>query len=326
VAVAIGPFVGGYLVQAWSWRLVFFINVPLAIAVVAITRRYVPETHDPAAPRHIDVAGALLAALALGGITYALIELPAHGARGADVLAAGAVGLLVSIVFFVVEARRAAPMLELALFRSRQFSAANAETFVVYAALGGALFLLPIELQQVLGYSPLAAGAALLPATVVMLLLSASMGRLAQRIGPRVPLSLGPLVAAAGLLLLARSEVGRSYFVAVLPALLVFGLGHAITVAPITATVLAAAPTGKAGIASAINNCVARTGTLLAVAMLPAASGLGPESYLHADLFAAGYRRGMSIAAALCASGGALAWIALRSLHQLRPGPTSSRE
>ncbi len=313
VAVAIGPFVGGYLVQAWSWRLVFFINVPIALAVVAITRRHVPETRDPAAPRRVDAAGAALAALGLGGITYALIELPAHGARATDVIAAGAVGLVVLIAFFIVEQQRAAPMLELALFRSRPFSAANAETFVVYAALGGALFLLPIDLQQVLGYSPLAAGAALLPMTAMLLLLSASMGRLAQRIGPRVPLTLGPIVAAVGLLLFVRSEAGSSYVATVLPSLLVFGLGLAITVAPITATVLGAAPTGKAGLASAINNCVARTGSLLAVAMLPAASGLDEQSYLHPEVFAAGFRRGMIIAATLCASGGALAWMTLRS-------------
>jgi EmrB/QacA subfamily drug resistance transporter len=307
VAVAIGPFVGGWLVQAWSWRLVFFINVPVAIVVIAIALRAVPETRDPDAPRTLDGSGAALAALGLGGITYALIELPVRGARSADVLVAGGAGIVALAAFFIVEARRRAPMLDLSLFRSRRFSAANAETFVVYAALGGAFFLLPIDLQQVLGYSPLAAGAALLPTTAMMLLLSATMGRLAQRIGPRVPLSVGPLIAAAGLLLLIRSEPGRSYFTTVLPALVVFGLGLSITVAPITATVLAAAPTGKAGLASAINNCVARTGSLLAVAMLPAASGLGEKSYLEPRVFAAGYVRGMIIAASLCAVGGVLA-------------------
>jgi EmrB/QacA subfamily drug resistance transporter len=307
VAVAIGPFFGGWLVQAWSWRLVFFINVPIAIAVVAIALRTVPETRDPDAPHTLDGSGAALAALGLGGVTYALIELPARGARSTDVLVAGGLGIVALAAFFVVEARRQAPMLDLALFRSRRFSAANAETFLVYAALGGAFFLLPIDLQQVLGYSPLAAGAALLPTTAMMLLLSATMGRLAQRIGPRVPLSVGPLIAAAGLLLLIRSEPGRSYFTTVLPALVVFGLGLSITVAPITATVLAAAPTGKAGLASAINNCVARTGSLLAVAMLPAASGLGEKSYLEPRVFAAGYVRGMIIAASLCAAGGVLA-------------------
>jgi EmrB/QacA subfamily drug resistance transporter len=310
VAVAIGPFVGGYLVQAWSWRLVFFINVPIALAVVLIARRFVPETRDPDAPQRLDFAGALLAALGLGGVTYALID---------RVPAAAVIGAVVLALFFLVEARRKAPMLELGLFRDRIFSAANAETFVVYAALGGAFFLLPIHLQQVLGYSPLASGAALLPTTVMMLFLSARMGRLAQRLGPRLPLTMGPLIAAGGLLLLGRSSAGHSYFVTILPALVVFGLGLSITVAPITATVLGAAPTGKAGLASAINNCVARTGSLLAVAMLPAASGLGPESYLVPAQFAAGFRRSMGIAALLCAAGGALAWLTLRSADRGRP-------
>src|SRR4051812_5630323 len=215
VAVAVGPFVGGWLVQAWSWRLVFFINVPIALAVILISGRHVPETRDPAAPRRLDFAGATLAALGLGAVTYALIELPAHGRRAADVLIAGALGVVVTLGFFAVERWRADPMLELGLFRQRQFTAANAETFVVYAALGGAFFLLPIDLQQVLRYSPLAAGAALLPSTVVMLLLSASMGRLAQRIGPRLPLTLGPIVAGGGLLLLLATAPGRGYFVTV---------------------------------------------------------------------------------------------------------------
>jgi len=312
VAVAVGPFLGGWLVQAWSWRLVFFINVPLALVVIVVALRWVPETRDPAAPRTIDVAGAALAALGLGGVTYALIELGAHGERARDVIAAGVVGVVGLAAFFAVEATRQAPMLDLGLFRRVRFSAANAETFLVYAALGGAFFLIPIDLQQVLGYSPLASGAALLPPTVLLLLLSSSMGRLAQRIGPRVPLTVGPLIAAAGLALLTRGEAGRSYFVTVFPALVVFGLGLSFTVAPITSTVLAAAPTGKAGLASAINNCVARTGSLLAVAMLPAASGLGPKSYLEPAVFAAGYRRGMIIAAALCAAGGVLAWLTMR--------------
>ena len=317
VAVAVGPFVGGWLVQTWSWRLVFFINVPLALAVIALTLRYVPETTDPDAPRRLDLAGAALAVVGLGGVTYALIEIPAHGTHAPDVLGAAGAGLLALVAFFVVESRRKQPMLDLTLFHSRRFSAANAETFVVYAALGGAMFLLPIDLQQVVGYSPLAAGAALLPTTVMMLVLSASMGRLAQRIGPRLPLTIGPILAAAGLLLLVRNDPGRSYLVTTLPALVVFGLGLSFTVAPITATVLAAAPTGKAGLASAINNCVARTGTLIAVAVLPAAAGLGPRSYLEPRVFAAGYARGMIITAALCAAGGVLAGLTLRNRDQV---------
>ena len=209
--MAIGPFVGGYLVQAWSWRLIFFINVPLALAVVVIARRYVPETRDPAAPRRLDVAGAALAAIGLGGITYALIELPVHGARRGRRhrrrrLGAGRVGRRCSSS----RRERAAPMLDLRSSPTARSPPPTRRRFVIYAALGGAFFLLPIDLQQVLGYSPLAAGAALLPSTVMMLLLSASMGRLAQRIGPRVPLTVGPLVAAVGLLLLVRIGAGAA--------------------------------------------------------------------------------------------------------------------
>jgi EmrB/QacA subfamily drug resistance transporter len=318
VAFAIGPFIGGYLIQAWSWRIVFFLNVPIALAVIAIAIRHVPETREEGASGKLDFAGAALAALGLGGVTYALIEMPRRGPRDVEVLAAGAVGIFALVVFFVVERRRTQPMLDLTLFQNPRFAAANAETLIVYAALGGALFLMSIDLQQALGYSPLAAGAALLPPTAVLLLLSTPMGRLSQRTGPRLPLTLGPLITAAGLLLLTRSDPGRSYATTFLPALIVFGLGLAVTVAPITATVLAAAPTDKAGMASAINNCVARTGSLIAVATLPAAAGLGRQGPLRPDALEAGFRRGMIIAAALCAAGGLLAWIALR-----RPGSRS---
>lgn len=306
VAVALGPFVGGYLIQALSWRLVFFINAPLALIVVVVTQRHVPETRDPAAGP-LDATGAALAALALSGVTYALIEAGARGFGAADVVVALALGLSALVAFVLVEARRSAPMLELGMFRRRPFGAANAETLLVYAALGGALFLLPVQLQAVLHYSPLAAGAALLPTTAMMLLLSSSMGRLAQRIGPRLPMTVGPLVAGAGLALLARVDGGAGYAATVLPAVTVLGLGLAITVAPLTATVLAAVPSEKAGIASAINNAVARTGGLLSVAILPAAAGLGGGRAFDAARFAAGYPRAMRYAAAGCALGALIA-------------------
>jgi EmrB/QacA subfamily drug resistance transporter len=298
VAVAVGPFLGGYLVQAVSWRLVFFINLPLALIVIVLAERCVPESRDPAAAR-LDVLGAVLAAAGLGGVTWALIEAPAHGLAAAVVVAAG-VGVTALVLLGVVEARRPSAMLDLALFRRRPFAAANAETFIIYAALGGALFLLPVQLQMVLGWSPLAAGAALLPTTVMMLLLASAMGRLGERTGPRLPMTLGPLVAALGLALLARIAPGASYVGRVLPAATTLGLGLAITVAPLTATVLAAAPEERAGVASAINNWVARTGSLLAVALLPAAAGLGDARALDAARFSAGYRRGMLLAAAAC--------------------------
>jgi EmrB/QacA subfamily drug resistance transporter len=296
VAVAVGPFLGGWLIQAVSWRLVFFINLPLAAAVIVLAERWVPESRDPeAAP--IDVAGALLGAIVLGGISYALMEAPAHGWRAPDVAAAAVASVVALVLFVVVEARSRAPMLDLRLFRRRPFGAANAETFIVYAALSGAIFLLPLQLQTVVGWSPLAAGAALLPTTVMMLLLSSTMGRLAGKIGPRLPMTVGPLVTALGLGLLARVRPGASYARDVLPAAATLGLGLAITVAPLTATVLAAAPDERAGVASAINNWVARTGGLFAVALLPAA----------------GFVRGMHLAAAGCVVGGLIAAVRVRA-------------
>ncbi len=310
--MAIGPFVGGYLVQAVSWRLVFFINVPLALAVLLMTHRFVPESRDPDAGP-IDVAGALLAALALGGITYALIQAGGDARGAVDVWLAGVGGVMALVAFFVVEARRRAPMLDLALFRHRPFGAANVETLVIYAALGGALFLMPVQLQTVLHYSPLAGGAALLPSTAMMMFLSSSMGRLAARIGPRIPMTVGPLVAAVGLVLLARID-GHSHYVAnVLPGVLVLGLGLSITVAPLTATVLAAAPVGRTGIASAINNAVARSGSLLAVAILPGVAGLGGGHALDPARFAVGYPRALGYATGGCVAGALIAaWRVIR--------------
>jgi EmrB/QacA subfamily drug resistance transporter len=314
VAVAIGPFAGGWLVQAVSWRLVFFINVPIAIVVLALSR-VVPETRDPGPRGPIDVAGAALAAIGLGGVTWALIEARTPG-RGVAPIAAGVVGVVALIVFFIVEARRRSPMLDLALFRTRQFSAANGETLIVYAALGGMLFLLPITLQTAAGYSPLAAGAALLPVTAMMLLLSSRMGRLAQRIGPRVPMTVGPLVAALGLVILSRLPAHPGYVEGVLPGALTLGLGLAITVAPLTTTVIAAVPPEHAGIASAINNCIARTGGLLAVATLPAAVGM--TGALAPATVAAAYPRGMIVCAVGCVIGSAVGLIWVRSVPAVK--------
>jgi EmrB/QacA subfamily drug resistance transporter len=307
VTLAIGPFIGGYLIQAVSWRLIFFINVPLALVVLVLTRRCVPETRDPDAGR-LDIVGAVLAAIGLGAVTAALIE---AGERRRDVgelaVVAGA-GVITLLGFLLVESRRRSPMLDLGLFRCRPFGAANLETLLVYAALGGALFLLPVQLQSVLGYSPLAAGAALLPTTAMLLLLSSLMGRVAERIGPRIPMTVGPLVAAVGIALLARVDSTGSYATRILPAMILLGVGVSITVAPLTATVLAAAPSRRTGLASAINNAVARTGSLLAVALLPAITGLGGGRTLDPAQFATGYPRAMWLAAAACACGGLVAW------------------
>jgi MFS family permease len=194
-------------------------------------------------------------------------------------------------------------------------------TFVVYGALSGSLFLMPIQLQRVVGYSPLASGVALVPITVVMLLLSARAGRLASRIGPRLPMTLGPLGVAAGFVLFTRIGPGASYLVDILPASVVYGLGLTLTVAPLTATVLAAAPSEHAGIASAVNNDVARTAGLLAVAVLPVVAGISGAGALEPDRFNDGFRMAMAIAAALCAAGGVLSWLTIRN-PEPEPAPT----
>ena len=312
VAAAIGPFVGGWLIGAGSWRLIFLINVPLAVAVVAVAVRHVPETRDPSADRGIDVAGAVLTAVGLAAMTWALVEAGERGVTGA-VLAAGA-GALASLAGFVaVERHGRHPMLPLDIFRSRQFAAANLVTFVVYASLGIMLFLFVVHLQQVLGYSPLQAGVATLPVTGLMLVLSARAGLLVDRIGPRLPMSVGPLGIAAGLALLSQVQAGSTYLGSVLPGLLVFGLGLTLTVAPLTATVLAAAPAAHAGIASGVNNAISRGAGLVAIAMIPGLTGLTGDAYRDPVVFASGFRAAMLISAALAAAGGALSWSLIRN-------------
>jgi EmrB/QacA subfamily drug resistance transporter len=312
IATAIGPFVGGYLIQAVSWRLIFLINLPLVVTVVWIAQRHVPETRDPTVTGRIDVTGAGLATVALGALIYGLIEGTAVGWSTARVVASLSVAAVAAVAFVVVERRVAQPMLPLGIFRSRQFSGANLATFLVYGALGGALFLVPIQLQEVLGYSPLEAGTALLPITLVMLVLSPQAGKLSQRIGPRLPMTLGPIVAGAGLAALSRVQAGTSYAGAFLPAILVFALGLALTVSPLTATVLAAAPAEHAGVASAVNTAVARAAGLIAVAVLPAAAGLTASSYLSATSLGSGFRLAMLLAGIACALGGVVSAVTIR--------------
>ena len=319
VTAAIGPFLGGWLVQAASWRLIFLINLPLAVVVVWVSLRHVPESRDPGAGGRLDWAGAALAAAGLAGVVYALTDGPARGWTSPVIVAAGLGGVAALVAFVVWERRTPAPMLPLDIFASRQFTAANLVTFVVYGALGGSLFLMPIQLQRVVGYSPLASGVALVPITVVMLLLSARAGRLSSRIGPRLPMTLGPLGVAAGFALFTRIGPGASYLVDILPASLVYGLGLTLTVAPLTSTVLAAAPAEHAGIASAVNNDVARTAGLLAVAVLPVVAGISGADALEPVRFAAGFRTAMTIAAVLCAAGGVLSWLAIRNPEPAGP-------
>jgi Major Facilitator Superfamily len=291
--------------------------------VVWVSVRHVPETRDPDATGRLDFTGAALAAIGLAGVVYALTDGPGQGWTSAPILGAGLVGVGALAAFVAWERRTPAPMLPLDIFASRQFSAANAVTFVVYGALGGSLFLMPIQLQRVVGYSPLASGVALVPITVLMLLLSARSGRLASRIGPRLPMTLGPLLVAAGFVLFTRIGPGASYLVDILPASLVYGLGLVLTVAPLTATVLAAAPAAHAGIASAVNNDVARIAGLLAVAVLPVAAGISGADALEPARFNAGFQTANIIAAVLCAAGGALSWFAIRNPE---PEPTPAAQ
>jgi EmrB/QacA subfamily drug resistance transporter len=326
VATAIGPFLGGWLISAVSWRLVFFINLPLAVAVLAISAKHVPETKAPGPVPKLDVKGAASISGALAGITYGLIAASSYGWGSAAVLGPLGAGVLLLGVFILVEAREAQPMLPLGLFASRQFSAANAVTFVVYAALGGLLFLVPTVLEVAHGYSPIEAGTSLLPVTVIMLLLSSRSGALAAKIGPRLQMTAGPLVIAASLLLFARLGTSGNYLTTVLPAVVVFGFGVAINVAPLTATALSAAPAEHAGVASAVNNDVARAAGLIAVAVLPALAGITGDSYLHPALLAHGFKEAAWMAAAFCAAGGVLAALTISNPVRTASAVTPPRE
>lgn len=310
VAAAIGPVLGGLLLDVAGWRLLFLINLPVCAAAILLTLRHLPESLDPDARANpIDWAGTLTAASGLAALTFGLIGL--GGGAGAVPIGAIAIGTALLGLFLVVQRRVPGPLVPLSMFADRTFTTANALTFVVYAALGGVLFLLVVFLRQVLGYSGLQAGLATLPTTAMMLLLSARAGRLATRIGPRTPLTLGPLALAGGMGLYARLDGGSAYLTDVLPGILVFSAGLVLLVAPVTATVLAAAEERRAGVASGINNAVARTGGLLAVAVLPAAAGLGPTALADPARFTAGFGRAMLMSAGLAAIGAAIAWAGL---------------
>lgn len=306
LATAAGPLVGGYLLAVSTWRWVFLINLPLAVIVLVLTKRHVPESFDPGAGK-VDTSGAALGVLWLSALTYGLIEAPDQGWTSPAIVAAFVVALLGLIAFIAVESHVAQPMLPGGIFADRQFSAANAVTFLVYGALGGALFLLPVSLQQVSGYSPLEAGVSLLPLTLIMLAFSARSGRLATRIGPRLQMSVGPVFAGVGLVLLARSTNDHTYVTGVLPGVLLLAIGLATTVAPLTSTAMASAPVEHAGLASAVNNDVARAAGLLTVALLPALVGITGASYLHPAQFGHGFQRAMIVCGALAIAAGGLA-------------------
>jgi EmrB/QacA subfamily drug resistance transporter len=268
VTSALGPLLGGYLVDAASWRWVFFINIPLVVVTVLITRASVPETRNEHAARHIDWPGTATITLGLGGLIFALIEGPGRGWGNPLVLGTLVVGIAGLVAFVIVEARSPRPMAPLTLFRSRQFSGTNIVTLAIYAALSGALFFLVLDLQQIQRYSALRAGLSLLPFTLMMLLFSRRAGALADRFGPRLPMTVGPAIICVGYLLLLRERPGASYVSVLLPAVLVLAFGMVVTVAPLTTAVMTSVSVDFSGVASGINNATSRIAAALAVAVL----------------------------------------------------------
>jgi EmrB/QacA subfamily drug resistance transporter len=322
VASAIGPFLGGWLVGSVGWRWVFLINLPLVAVTVAVTVRHVPESKGETVAGRFDASGAALAVLGLAGITYALTAVSAGPAWQAILTALVGIGCFVG---FVLRERGLgdSAMLPLDIFASRQFSVINVITFIVYGAMGVVFFVFIQALQVVAGFSPLAAGVSMVPFTILMLLLSARAGTLASRIGPKLPISIGLAVAAVGMLLMTRIGKGSSYVGDVLPAVTVFGLGLTGVVAPLTATVLASADVRHAGVASGVNNAVARAGSLLLVAAIPPLTGLTGDAQSHPARFATGFHESVAISAALLVASAILA--ALTVSDNVLAAPTARR-
>jgi MFS family permease len=313
---AVGPLLGGLLVQSVSWRLVFFINVPIAALTVWVVVRHVPESRQPGELGPLDLRGPILAALGFGGVIYALIEGPSRGWTTAPIVASLAAGIVFLGAFFLNEKRHPAPVLPLSLFRTRQFVGANGATFVIYAALGAVTFLLVLQLQDALNYSPLEAGVALMPLTLILLSLSSASGKLSDRIGPRIPMTVGPLIAATGMALFVRVLPGASYVSGVLPGALLFGLGMVLTVPALTTTAMGSVEPARAGVASAVNNDVARIGSLIAVAVVPTVAALlATHSGASAHHNSAGFQAAMLISAAMCALGAVVSFFTIRSIR-----------
>ncbi len=313
IAAAVGPFLGGWIIDVAGWRWVFAINLPLCLLVVGLAVRCVPESRDTASSGRFDLVGAGLAVVFLGALTWALTR--AGSGWTPEVLAGLATGAAAGAAFVARQRRARPPLVPLGLFASRVFSTANAMTFLVYGALGSVLFLLVLQLQVVAGFSPLRSGLATLPITLTMLVLSPRFAALAGRAGPRSLMALGPLLCAGGVLLLTGVGDDTGYWAGVYPGVQLFSLGLAMLVSPLTATVLAASPDRYAGVASGVNNAVARAGSLLAVAALPAVVGLSGADWTDPAALTAGYRAAQVISAALLVTGGVVSWFGIA------PGP-----
>lgn len=324
IAAAIGPFVGGWLVDNGGWRWIFGINVPLCLAVIALTLWAAPESRDETpraegAGHGFDILGGGLTVISLGALTYALT---ASSTMSTGLLVAvGAVAAAAAVGFVIVERRTRTPLVHLSLFGDRVFSAANAMTFVVYGALGVVFFILVLQLQVSAGWSALSAGLTGLPATVALMFLSSRASQLSERIGPRIPMAVGPIICAVGVLLLLPTGRDASWWT-VLPGLVIFALGLALLVSPLTSTVLAAAPERYAGVASGVNNAVARAGSLLAVAALPALVGLSGDDYQDPSAMTSGFRASMVICAVLLTVGGVVSWFGLANTAPRVPEST----
>lgn len=324
VSTALGPFIGGWLIDALSWRWIFLMNLPLAVVVVVVALRWTPESRDEAASRgaggQFDLAGAVLGALGLAGVTFALIEATHRSPTSPLVAGPVLVGVLATVAFVRVQRRRQErAMLPPVLFTSRLFTVLNIYTVAVYAALSGLTFFLSVYLQNVAGYSALAAGLAGLPLTVLLLVGSARAGALSARIGPRLPLTIGPVLTAVGLLLLRESGPEVNYWTGIFPGVTLFGLGLTLVVAPLTASVLAAVEDRFAGVASGFNNAAARAGGLLAVAALPLLVGLSGTAYEAPAELTAAYRAALLWCAGLLLAGGALALLLVRRPPRAAP-------
>ena len=356
IAFIIGPLAGGTIIEAISWRGVFAINLPIAALTLWLANRSVHESKDPDAAGSVDIQAALLSVVWLGGLVFALIEQPDHGWSDPIVWVPLLAALIAFPLFIRREARCPHPMLPLQLFKVRNFSVVNAATLMVYGGLGALTFFLIIFLQQVGGYSAIGAGVAFVPVTLVMFLLSRRFGALAMRIGPRLPMTIGPLIASVGLFMLRGVGANPDYVSEVLPSILLFALGLSMTVAPLTATVLSSVERSHAGVASGVNNAVARIAGLLAIAVVgavvsssfmssldhklpqnaldqaqsqplvtevPAARGQHAKAVLT-DASVAAFHSGVTLAAFLVASGGLISGVGVR--NRVRPAPAAVSE